>query len=104
MIKEDIITNGDEETMREEFEEVFGEDPPEGIFIRVEMFVSEEGVGFSVPNEEPHADIYMKALDSMHKTIALNTLKNLITCCEQSERGVLAKEIRAFLETPKSLH
>ena len=104
MIREDIITREeDDETMREEFEEVFGEDP-EGVFVRVELFVSEGGVGFSVPNGEPHAEVYMKALDNMNRTIAINTIQNLITSCEQHERGVLAKEIRAFLETSKSLH
>jgi hypothetical protein len=104
MIREDIITReDDDETMREEFEEVFGEDP-EGVFVRVELFVSEGGVGFSVPNGEPYAEVYMKALENMHRTIAINTIQNLIMSCEQHERGVLAKEIRAFLETPKSLH
>jgi hypothetical protein len=57
-----------------------------------------------VPVDEPNADYFMNVLDAFYKTATVQALENLIRSCERNERGVLAKEIRAYLDTPKVLH
>ena len=83
----------------DEFDE--GED---GIYVLVKIHESEIGMGISVPNDEPHGDYFMSVLDSLYRTATIQAIENLIMSCEKNERGVLAKEIRAYLETPKTLH
>jgi hypothetical protein len=46
----------------------------------------------------------MNILDTLFKTATVQALENLIRSCERNERGVLAKEIRAYLDTPEVLH
>ena len=86
----------------EELEDIDEDD--DGIYVLVKIQEGELGIGISVPNDEPHGDYFMQVLDTLYKTSAVHALENLIRSCEKNERGVLAKEIRTYLETPKTLH
>lgn len=89
----------------EEFEEDEDEDEDEGgVYVLVKILESELGIGLSVPNDEPNGDYFMSVVDNLYRTSALQAIEGLIRSCERHERGVLAKEIRAFLETPTTLH
>lgn len=94
--------------MNEELEiseiEEDGDGDDEGLYVLVKIQESELGIGLSVPNDEPNADYFMNVLDTLFKTATVQALENLIRSCERNERGVLAKEIRAYLDTPKTLH
>lgn len=94
--------------MNEELEipeiEEDGDEDDEGLYVLVKIQESELGIGLSVPNDEPNADYFMNVLDTLFKTATVQALENLIRSCERNERGVLAKEIRAYLDTPKTLH
>ena len=87
----------------EEFEEDEDEDE-DGVYVLVKILESELGIGLSVPNDEPNGDYFMSVVDNLYKTATVQALENLIRSCERNERGVLAKEIRAYLDTPKVLH
>ena len=87
----------------EEFEEDEDEDE-DGVYVLVKILESELGIGLSVPNDEPNGDYFMNIMDNLYRTSALQAIEGLIRSCERHERGVLAKEIRAFLETPTTLH
>ena len=76
----------------------------EGVYVLVKLLESGLGIGISVPVDEPNADYFMNVLDTLYKTATVQALENLIRSCERNERGVLAKEIRAYLDTPKVLH
>lgn len=86
-----------------EIEEDGGEDD-EGLYVLVKIQESDLGIGLSVPVDEPNADYFMNVLDTIYKTATMQALENLIRSCERNERGVLAKEIRAYLNTPEVLH
>jgi len=86
----------------EELEE--DEDDEEGAYVLVRIVENELGIGLSVPNDEPNGDYFMHVIDSLYKNATIHALENLIESCKRSERNVLAKEIRAFLDTPKILH
>jgi hypothetical protein len=86
-----------------EIEEDGGEDD-EGLYVLVKIQESDLGIGLSVPVDEPNADYFMNVLDTIYKTATMQALENLIRSCERNERGVLAKEIRAYLDTPEVLH
>lgn len=86
----------------EDFED--GDEDDEGLYVLVKIQESELGIGLSVPVDEPNADYFMNVLDTLFKTATVQALENLIRSCERDERGVLAKEIRAYLDTPKTLH
>jgi hypothetical protein len=88
--------------LTEEFEEIDEDD--DGVYVLVKILESELGIGLSVPNDEPNGDYFMNVLDTLYKTATVQALENLIRSCERNERGVLAKEIRAYLDTPKVLH
>jgi hypothetical protein len=94
--------------MNEELEiseiEEDGDGDDEGLYVLVKIQESELGIGLSVPVDEPNADYFMNVLDTLFKTATVQALENLIRSCERNERGVLAKEIRAYLNTPKTLH
>lgn len=94
--------------MNEELEiseiEEDGDGDDEGVYVLVKLLESDLGIGISVPVDEPNADYFMNVLDTLYKTSAVHALENLIRSCEKNERGVLAKEIRAYLDTPKVLH
>jgi len=81
-----------------------GDADDEGLYVLVKIQESALGIGFSVPVDEPNADYFMNVLDAFYKTATVQALENLIRSCERNERGVLAKEIRAYLDTPKTLH
>ena len=81
-----------------------GDGDDEGLYVLVKIQESELGIGLSVPVDEPNADYFMNVLDTLYKTATVQALENLIRSCERNERGVLAKEIRAYLDTPKVLH
>lgn len=87
----------------EEFEEDEDEDE-DGVYVLVKILESELGIGLSVPNDEPNGDYFMSVVDNLYRTATVQAIENLIRSCEKNERGVLAKEIRAYLETPKTLH
>jgi hypothetical protein len=86
----------------EELEEDEAED--DGVYVLVKIVENELGIGLSVPNDEPNGDYFMHVIDSLYKNATIHALENLIESCKRSERNVLAKEIRAFLDTPKTLH
>ena len=86
----------------EELEEDADDD--EGAYVLVRIVENELGIGLSVPNDEPNGDYFMHVIDSLYKNATIHALENLIESCKISERNVLAKEIRAFLDTPKTLH
>jgi hypothetical protein len=86
----------------EEFEEIDEDD--DGVYVLVKILESELGIGLSVPNDEPNGNYFMSVVDTLYRTAAKQSLENLIRSCEKNERGVLAKEIRAYLDTPKTLH
>lgn len=86
----------------EDFED--GDEDDEGLYVLVKIQESELGIGLSVPVDEPNADYFMNVLDTLFKTATVQALENLIRSCERDERGVLAKEIRAYLNTPRTLH
>jgi len=86
----------------EELEE--DEDKDDGVYVLVRIVENELGIGLSVPNDEPNGDYFMHVIDSLYKNATIHALENLIESCKRSERNVLAKEIRDFLETPKTLH
>ena len=86
----------------EELEE--DEEDEEGVYVLVRIVENELGIGLSVPNDEPNGDYFMHVIDSLYKNATIRTIENLIESCKRSERNVLAKEIRDFLETPKTLH
>jgi hypothetical protein len=94
--------------MNEELEiseiEEDGDGDDEGLYVLVKLLESDLGIGISVPVDEPNADYFMNVLDTLYKTATVQALENLIRSCERNERGVLAKEIRAYLDTPKVLH
>ena len=92
--------------MNEELEipEIEDDEVGEGVYVLVKLLESDLGIGISVPNDEPNADYFMNVLDTLYKTATVQALENLIRSCEINERGVLAKEIRAYLDTPKVLH
>lgn len=94
--------------MNEELEiseiEEDGDGDDEGVYVLVKLLESDLGIGISVPNDGPNADYFMNVLDTLYKTATVQALENLIRSCERNERGVLAKEIRAYLDTPKVLH
>ena len=94
--------------MNEELEiseiEEDGDGDDEGLYVIVKLLESDLGVGISVPVDEPNAEYFMNVLDTLYKTATVQALENLIRSCERNERGVLAKEIRAYLDTPKVLH
>ena len=92
--------------MNEELEipEIEDDEVGEGVYVLVKLLESDLGIGISVPNDEPNADYFMNVLDTLYKTATVQALENLIRSCERNERGVLAKEIRAYLDTPKVLH
>jgi hypothetical protein len=81
-----------------------GDEDDEGLYVLVKIQESDLGIGLSVPVDEPNADYFMNVLDTIYKTATMQALENLIRSCERNERGVLAKEIRAYLDTPKTLH
>ena len=89
--------------LKEDFEEDEDEDE-DGVYVLVKIRESELGIGLSVPNDEPNGDYFMSVVDNLYRTSALQAIEGLIRSCERHERGVLAKEIRAFLETPTTLH
>ena len=89
----------------EEFEEIEEiDEDDDGVYVLVKILESELGIGISVPNDEPNGDYFMSVVDNLYRTATIQAIENLIRSCEKNERGVLAKEIRAFLETPKTLH
>ena len=94
--------------MNEELEileiEEDGDGDDEGVYVLVKLLESDLGIGISVPNDEPNGDYFMNIMDNLYRTSALQAIEGLIRSCERHERGVLAKEIRAFLETPTTLH
>jgi len=92
--------------MNEELEisEIEDDEDDDGVYVLVKLLESDLGIGISVPNDEPNADYFMNVLDTLYKTATVQALENLIRSCERNERGVLAKEIRAYLNTPKVLH
>lgn len=92
--------------MNEELEisEIEDDEDDDGVYVLVKLLESDLGIGISVPNDEPNADYFMNVLDTLYKTATVQALENLIRSCERNERGVLAKEIRAYLDTPKVLH
>ena len=94
--------------MNEELEiseiEEDGDGDDEGVYVLVKLLESDLGIGLSVPNDEPNGDYFMNIMDNLYRTSALQAIEGLIRSCERHERGVLAKEIRAFLETPTTLH
>ena len=92
-----------EELEISEIEEDDDEDE-EGVYVLVKLLESDLGIGLSVPNDEPNGDYFMNIMDNLYRTSALQAIEGLIRSCERHERGVLAKEIRAFLETPTTLH
>jgi hypothetical protein len=96
MIREDIITE-------EEFEEI-AEDDEEGVLVLVKIVEGELGVSLMVAKDEPNGEYFMNFLDTIYRTSAFEAIELLIRTCEKHERGVLAKEIRAFLESPQVLH
>ena len=94
--------------MNEELEiseiEEDGDGDDEGVYVLVKLLESDLSIGISVPVDEPNADYFMNVLDTLYKTATIQALENLIRSCERNERDVLAKEIRAFLEAPTTLH
>ena len=95
----------EEEEVQAFLEKLDGDDEDEeGVYVLVKIQESELGIGFSVPNDEPNGDYFMSVVDTLFKTATVQALENLIRSCERNERGVLAKEIRAYLDTPKTLH
>jgi len=92
--------------MNEELEipEIEDDEDDDGVYVLVKLLESDLGIGISVPNDEPNADYFMNVLDTLYKTATVQALESLIRSCEKNERGVLAKEIRAYLDTPKTLH
>ena len=92
--------------MNEELEisEIEDDEDDDGVYVLVKLLESDLGIGISVPNDEPNADYFMNVLDTLYKTATVQALENLIRSCERNERGVLAKEIRVYLGTPKTLH
>jgi hypothetical protein len=90
--------------MNEELEISEIEEDDDGVYVLVKLLESDLGIGISVPNDEPNGDYFMNVLDTLYKTATVQALENLIRSCERNERGVLAKEIRAYLDTPKVLH
>ncbi len=117
MIREDIISEFIEELERderaeieaeiatdEEFEgEEDGEDD-DGVHVLVKIVESKLGVSLMVAKDEPNGEYFMNFLDTIYRTSAFEAIELLIRTCEKHERGVLAKEIRAFLESPQILH
>ena len=91
-----------EDDLEDDFEDGDGDD--EGLYVLVKLLESDLGIGISVPVDEPNADYFMNVLDTLYKTATVQALENLIRSCERNERGVLAKEIRAYLEIPKTIH
>jgi hypothetical protein len=96
MIREDIITE-------EEFEEI-AENDEEGVHVLVKIVEGKLGVSLMVAKDEPNGEYFMNFLDTIYRTSAFEAIELLIRTCEKHERGVLAKEIRAFLESPQVLH
>jgi hypothetical protein len=95
----------EEEEVQAFLEKLDGDDEDEeGVYVLVKLLESDLGIGLSVPNDEPNADYFMSVVDNLYRTATVQAIENLIKSCERNERGVLAKEIRAFLETPKTLH
>ena len=90
--------------VQEDFEDFEDDESDDGVYVLVKLLESDLGIGISVPNDEPNADYFMNVLDTLYKTATVQALENLIRSCERNERGVLAKEIRAYLDTPKTLH
>ena len=89
----------------EEFEEIEEiDEDDDGVYVLVKILESELGIGISVPNDEPNGDYFMSVVDNLYRTATIQAIENLIRSCERNERGVLAKEIRAYLEAPKTLH
>jgi len=85
-------------------EELEEDEDDEGAYVLVRIVENELGIGLSVPNDEPNGDYFMHVIDSLYKNATIHALENLIESCKRSERNVLAKEIRDFLDTPKTLH
>lgn len=85
----------------EEFEEldVFedDEDDEDGMYVLVKLHKDENGIGFSVHEEEEYGAEFFEILRETDAIITTRTLDNLITMCEKRERNVLARELRAFL-------
>jgi hypothetical protein len=95
----------EEEEVQAFLEKLDGDDEDEeGVYVLVKLLESDLGIGLSVPNDEPNGDYFMSVVDNLYRTATVQAIENLIKSCERNERGVLAKEIRAFLETPKTLH
>ena len=93
--------------MNEELDLIYGEEGEEdedGVYVMVKILESELGIGLSVSSDEPNGNYFMSVVDTLYKTATVQALENLIRSCEKNERGVLAKEIRAYLDTPKTLH
>ena len=95
----------EEEEVQAFLEKLDGDDEDEeGVYVLVKLLESDLGIGISVPNDEPNGDYFMNIMDNLYRTSALQAIEGLIRSCERNERGVLAKEIRAYLDTPKTLH
>ena len=90
--------------VQEDFEDFEDDESDDGVYVLVKLLESDLGIGISVPNDEPNGDYFMNIMDNLYRTSALQAIEGLIRSCERHERGVLAKEIRAFLETPTTLH
>jgi len=89
--------------MNEFDDDDFDEDFDEGDYILIELLDSEEGFGFNVPIDEPHADRFMSMLNRIDTMVAERALEGLIRTCELQGRSDLATEIKMFLSsTPNS--
>jgi hypothetical protein len=74
-------------------------------YVRVELVENDEGIGFSIPVEEPYAGEFMRLMGEIDRQVAMRTLTALIRSCEINGRNILAREIRTFLESPdKAIH
>ena len=100
------MVNAEQLDWVEELEEDETEDEAEddGVYVLVKIEESDIGIGISVPVDEPNGDYFLHVMDTLYKNATIRTIENLIESCKRSERNVLAKEIRDFLETPKTLH
>ena len=95
----------DELDMIDELGEFEDEDEEyeEGRFVLVELVEDAEGFGFVVDPDEPYGEDFMRILVKAEEVAAGRTLNQLLKCCEERERGVLANEIRQFLNSYKSV-
>ena len=98
------MVNAEQLDWVEELEEDETEAEDDGVYVLVKIVENELGIGLSVPNDEPNGDYFLRVMDTLYKNATIRTIENLIESCKRSERNVLAKEIRDFLETPKTLH